>query len=82
MSTILALSIGNTRIQLGRIENGEVKASTAFEQSATSKVIDQLGAWWSETDEDANRSLMLASVHAERASELRSLIIDQFGAEV
>ena len=82
MYTVLAVSIGNTRIQLGRIENGEVKESMFFEQAASSKVIDTLAAWWNESGSDSNRSVMLASVHAERASELRSLIIDQFGAEV
>ena len=82
MYTILAVSVGNTRIQLGRIIDGEVKECVFFEHAAISKVIDQLSSWWTALEDDANRSVMLASVHADRADELRSLIADQFGAEV
>ena len=82
MSTILALSIGNTRIQLGRIIDGKVEDVTFVENDETGKIIEQFGKWWGEDEDDEGRSVMLASVQKELGEKMRSLITDQFGAEV
>ena len=81
MSFALAVSIGNTRTQVGRIADGTIQEFVAVSSDTPTEALEQLVAWSKDADKD-DRIVLLASVRADTATAMRSLVIDQIGAEI
>lgn len=82
MHTTLAVSVGNTRIQLGLIEDDKVIDVEFFEVDALGEAIEKLAQWWTKDGERNDGSVLMGSVQPEVSTKLVSLIRDQLGAEV
>jgi type III pantothenate kinase len=81
MSLALAVSIGNTRTQIGRIVDGVVQEFATVSSDTPTEALEQLVAWSKDVDKD-DRIVLLASVRADTADAMRSLVVDQIGAEI
>ena len=81
MSSALAVSIGNTRTQIGRIVDGTVQEYATVSSDTPTEALEQLVAWSKDIDKD-ERIVLLASVRADTADAMRSLVVDQIGAEI
>ena len=81
MSFALAVSIGNTRTQIGRIVDGVVQEFATVPSDSPTKALEQLVAWSKDVEKE-DRIVLLASVRADTAKAMRSLVVDQIGAEI
>ena len=82
MNTTFAVSVGNTRIQLGLIEEDKVVDVAFLQVDAIGDAIEKLTKWWKKDGEKSNDAVLMGSVHPELSKKLASLIQDQLGAEV
>ena len=82
MNTTLAVSVGNTRTQLGLIEEDTVVDVDYFEVDAIGDAMEKLTAWWKRDPERSEGVVIIGSVHPKISDKLASLISDQLNADV
>jgi type III pantothenate kinase len=76
-ATILAVSVGNTRVQIGRFEDGELTETVRLPNDDLPTIIDRIQTVWAAFDDAAHPTLVVASVNDAVARPLRSALTDQ-----
>ena len=71
--TIIAISVGNTRIQVGQFVQGELKQVQRLPNNKLADVIPVIAGWWQEIDEYPGAAVLLASVNDAVADRLDSV---------
>jgi len=79
---LVAISIGNTRTQVGHFVDGELSQSERFSNSDLVPIVQSITKWWASAADDAGRIILLASVNDPVADRLSSTLKDQLSAEV
>ena len=82
MNMTLAVSVGNTRMQLGLIEDEKVVDVAYLEVDAFGDAMEKLTEWWKRDSDRSEGALIIGSVHPEISDKLASLIRDQLNADV
>lgn len=80
--TIIAISVGNTRTQLGRFENGDFVESIRMDNADQPALTQQIVTWWRELNSAGDAAILLASVNDDIADRLSSGVEDQLGEEI
>jgi type III pantothenate kinase len=78
---IIALNIGNSRTQIGRIEDGNITISERWDNSDLPRLIERVVELWRKR-ESKDVSIVMASVNEHIAERIRSGIEDQLSVEV
>jgi type III pantothenate kinase len=78
---IVALSVGNTRTQVGRFNGGILEKSERFANADLAPIIQTVASWWKDVPA-ASGSILLASVNDTVASKLTSALEDQLSVDV
>jgi type III pantothenate kinase len=85
MPPILAIQIGNTRVQLGlfRQDDGsEPPETTRHLAGDSAAIVADVARLWQEIKDESQAAIVLASVNEKAAKPLESMIEDQLGVEV
>ena len=81
MSTAFAVSIGNTRTQIGRLLDGRIEEWASVSSETPKHALERLTDWSRDVAKE-DLVVLLASVRTDTAKAMRSLIVDQLGAEI
>lgn len=79
---MLAMNVGNTRTQVGRFIDGELKDVSSHSNEDLGGIVDQAVTWWTYFPEGEPRTVLLASVNDTVADRLASTLADQLSEEV
>lgn len=79
-ANIIAVSVGNTRVHLGRFENGDLAAQERFDQADETGTMQWIIDAWPMLGAHSNAAILLASVDDQVADRLSALIGDQLSA--
>ena len=79
---IIAINVGNSRVQLGSFEDGQLGPTEHFDQGETAAIAQQVVQWWAKIDDRAKAAIMLASVNDEVADPLTAMIEDQLSVGI
>lgn len=80
--TIVAVSVGNSRVQIGRFEDGSLTASKRLNNKDLTSVVEQIVGEWRMIESRPRAAIVLASVNEELADRLASTVEDQLAIEV
>src|SRR5262245_34422686 len=78
---IVAVSVGNTRIQVGRFNGDLLEKSERFANTDLAPVVQAVASWWKDIP-NASGSVLLASVNDPIAAKLTSALEDQLSVDV
>ncbi|MEM7230237.1 MAG: type III pantothenate kinase [Planctomycetota bacterium] len=78
---ILAISIGNSRVQIGRFHGGDLSQVERFSNDSLPALVQHLQSVWTAIDEDDRPSVLIASVNEPVADSLSSMLKDQLSIE-
>jgi type III pantothenate kinase len=78
--SLIAISVGNTRTQLGQFEGVELQQIQRIPNTDLAKIIEQVAQWWKPMAEDG--AVLLASVNDPVGDKLASTIEDQLSTDV
>lgn len=81
-TNLIAINVGNSRTQLARFEDGELKAAERFANVDSASIIEGAVGWWKMIADQPHAAIVLASVNDPVASALASGIEDQLSIEV
>jgi type III pantothenate kinase len=81
-STLIAISVGNSRTQLGRFEQGRLVESVRMENAELADLVQRIVGWWRELKDRGDASILMASVADDVAGRIASAVEDQLGEEV
>ena len=81
MSTAFAVSIGNTRTQVGRLVDGRIEEWASVSSDTPKNALERLTDWSRDVAKE-DLVVLLASVRTDTAEAMRSLVVDQLGAEI
>ncbi len=79
---LIAINVGNTRVQIGRCVDGDLVEHQRFPHEAISDVVPLVQEWWKQIAETDAPAIVMASVNESAASRLRSMVEDQLGVDV
>jgi type III pantothenate kinase len=79
---ILAVQIGNTRVQLGLFDDEKLDQSFRFANDDIAAIVAQAAKLWDEIKDEPQAAIMFASVNEKAAKPLQSMLEDQLGTEV
>jgi type III pantothenate kinase len=79
---LLAISVGNTRTQVGRFGSDGLEAVERFPNTMPGPVVDLVCSWWKEVGSHPQASILLASVNESFAATVSREIEDQLNVEV
>jgi type III pantothenate kinase len=83
---LIAISVGNTRTQIGLFENGTIAGSQRFANSDPAGMVTHIaGLWKSAAGEGARQAdgaILLASVNDPVAAKITAAVEDQTGQEI
>lgn len=80
--SIVAVSVGNTRTQVGRAENGEISAVSRFPNADLGPIVQEISTQWNALSDRAQAAIFIASVNDPVADRLASAVGDQLSTEV
>ena len=75
--SVIALSVGNSRIQLGSFADGQLGSNESLDKRKLAAVAQQVVQWWPAIADHSNAAILLASVNDEVADPLTAMIEDQ-----
>jgi type III pantothenate kinase len=79
---LLALQVGNTRVQLGRFEDERLAESLRFPNNDLAAIVNEVTRIWGDMKDEAQAAIAIASVNEKVAKPLQSMLEDQFGVDV
>lgn len=79
---ILAVQVGNTRVQLGLFDDDRLDQSFRFPNTDVAAIVAEATRLWEEIKDEPQAAIVLASVNEKAAKPLQSMIEDQLGAEI
>jgi type III pantothenate kinase len=79
---LVAISVGNSRTQVGRIEGGELKEVNRFDNAELAPIVQEVARQWHALPDQDHASVFLASVNEPVADRLASAIKDQLSTDV
>ncbi|MDZ4828610.1 MAG: type III pantothenate kinase [Phycisphaerae bacterium] len=80
--SLLALQVGNTRVQLGRFVDDKLEESHRFSTTDLAAILSDVTRMWNDLRADGNAAIALASVNEKVSSSLVSMLEDQLGVDV
>jgi type III pantothenate kinase len=80
--SIIALSVGNTRTQIGLFVEGELTMQERFPNGDLPAAVERVVALWPQIREQPQAAIVMASVNDSIARQLRSMVRDQLSLEV
>lgn len=80
-ASLLAVSVGNTRTQLGLFRDGSMVRSARFGNESIPALVAEVQSAWQALD-DSDAVIVIASVNDPVADPLASALIDQLGVSV
>lgn len=80
--SLIAISIGNTRIHAARFDGGDLSESERFDTGSLAAAAQRVMEWWNGAADAAAMPVLMASVNEPVASALRAMIEDQLSIEV
>jgi type III pantothenate kinase len=78
----VAISVCNTRTQVGKFVGGELETHDRFANDDPAVVVERVVRVWREITEKPQAAIVAASVNSEVCGTLASMIEDQLGVEV
>ncbi|MCZ6834284.1 MAG: type III pantothenate kinase [Planctomycetota bacterium] len=79
---LIAINIGNSRIQLGVYVEGELTRNEHFDHENLTACVEGVVSGWQELGDRSHMAIAIASVHEALAQKLASAIRDQLSVEV
>lgn len=82
--TLIAISVGNSRTQIGQFIDGDLKQSERFPNGDLAPMVQAITKWWtpSAAPPEPGGLIVLASVNDPVADRLASALEDQLSAEI
>lgn len=80
--SLLAVQVGNTRVQLGLFDEQSLDRSFRFPNDDIAAIVAEAARLWEEIRDQPQAAIMLASVNDKVAKPLQSMLEDQLGAEI
>ncbi len=80
--SIVAISVGNSRTQVGLFEKGELKQSDRYPNSDLAPVVQAAAGFWNQIAESPGSSMLMASVNDPVADRISSALEDQLTIEI
>lgn len=80
--TLIAVSVGNTRTQLGQFAEGELKQSDRLPNSDLAPIMQTITKWWKGIADVPGAAILLASVNDAFADRLASTVEDQLSVDL
>ncbi|MFO0829347.1 MAG: type III pantothenate kinase [Phycisphaerales bacterium] len=84
MSTppLLALQVGNTRVQVGRFDDEHLEESLRFRSDDLPAIVQATSRIWADIRGEPQAAIALASVNSKAADPLVAMLEDQLGTDV
>jgi type III pantothenate kinase len=79
---LLAVQVGNTRVQLGLFVDEKLDRSFRFANDDAAAIIAEAVRLWGEISDEPQASIMLASVNEKASKPLHSMLEDQLGVDI
>jgi type III pantothenate kinase len=79
---LIAVSVGNTRTQVGRFCDGDLAETRRFGNGERTEIVQLVMSWWGRMPDASHASVVLASVNDVTAEALAAAIQDQLSIEV
>jgi type III pantothenate kinase len=80
--SLVAISVGNSRTQVGLFVDGKLEESRRFENGGPTPIVETIASWWRRIADRPRAALALASVNDPVADGLTSLCEDQLSVDV
>ncbi len=80
--SIIAISIGNSRIHAGLFVNGQLQSDERFPNDQLTESAHQIVQWWEQIASETKASILTASVNDSVCKPLTAMIQDQLSVEV
>lgn len=81
MSTAAAISIGNSTIRAGRLEDGVLDETVSHPVNDASAIVQQVESWLADVDR-GERAVVIASVNRPVMEVLRPMLADRIGGDI
>ncbi len=81
-SNLIAIDVGNTRMQLGQFIDGELEQSEQFDNDQLALIVQTVLEWWQPVASLRQPLILLASVKEKVAGQLSSALSDQLSVEI
>ena len=78
----VAVSVGNSRTQLGLFIHGDLEGSERFDNQELAAVVQNVLEWWQRIAELPHACVLLASVNSRVANRLAAMIEDQLSIKI
>ena len=78
---LIAISVGNSRTQVGRFADGRIEESDRFANDDLAAIVGRVSQWWRSISESPHAVLVIASVNDALADRFTSALEDQLSAE-
>ncbi len=75
--SIIAVNVGNSRVQIGSFVDGQLGSTEHFDQGETAATAQQVVQWWPTIADHPKAAILLASVNDVVADPLTAMIEDQ-----
>lgn len=82
MPSLLAIQVGNTRVQVGLFLDGRLEESKRFAKEDLPAIVEESASMWSRIKGDEQPAVLLASVNDATAGPLQSMLEDQLGTDL
>jgi len=79
---LIAINVGNSRVQIGAFADGELTHTERFEHRDLASAVQRIIAWWREIESRPLAAIVVASVNGVTADRLVSAVSDQLSVEV
>ncbi|MBL9121648.1 MAG: type III pantothenate kinase [Phycisphaerae bacterium] len=79
---VLAVQVGNTRVQLGLLLGGMAEQTFRFANTDIAAIVAEAVRLWDEIKDEPQAAVMLASVNEKAAVLIESSLEDQLGVEI
>ncbi len=79
---VLAVQVGNTRVQLGLLLAGTAEQTFRFANTDIAAIVAEAVRLWDEIKDEPQAVVMLASVNEKAAVLIESSLADQLGVEI
>jgi type III pantothenate kinase len=78
---LIAIKVGNSRVQVARIVDGAIQESVRFEKGKLATVLQRIVEWWKGIASLPQAAILVASVNDDTAQRLTAMIEDQLSIE-
>ena len=79
---LIAISIGNTRTQIGFFSGSDLEDQTQIENENRAQIVETATTYWKKSSDAERRAIAIASVNDTDANAISSVLEDQLGEEV